>query len=121
MSRLAELRSGVVLLEALIALTLVSVGAIATLSLSRADAESAARLLERSREIHAASDFLESVSLWTRGEFDARLGTRQQGPYLLRILRPQPTVYTLELLDDAHERRLLVTAVFRPEDSRAVP
>ena len=109
---------GVVLLEALVALTLVSITAVATLTLARADAESATRLLERSREVHAASDFLEAVTLWTRSELDARLGTRQQGPYLLRIVRPTHTLYTLELIDAKHSRRLCATAIYRPEESR---
>lgn len=121
MPLLARNRGGVILLEALVALTLVSVSALATLALLRADAEDASRLLERSREMHAASDFLEAASLWTRPELDARLGTRQQGPYMLRILRPMSTLYTLELLDADHDRRLLATAIFRPEEIRVAP
>ena len=108
------------LLEALVALALIATAALATLALTSADTEQVARVLARSQEISAASAFLEVAALWTRQDYDLRLGTRQQGPYLLRILRPTRTVYTLELLDGATERLLLSTAVYRPEADDAI-
>ena len=108
-------RRGVMLLEALVALSLVGTAALATVALTAADSAHVARVLSRSAETHAASAFFEAVALWTRQEYDRRLGTRPQGPYLLRILRPMPTVYTLELLDGTSDRILLSTAVYRPE------
>lgn len=108
-------RRGVVLLEALVALALVGTAALATLALTAADSAQVGRTLSRSDEISAASAFLERVALWSRHDFDRRLGTRPQGPYLLRVMRPMTTVYTLELLDRSDERMLLSTAVYRPE------
>ena len=116
-----EQRTGTILLEALIALTLIGVAALATLSVARADSARALRLIERDREMHVASAFLDAASLWSRSELDARLGTRLQGRWLLHIARPAPTLYTLELLDAEHEQSLLVTAVFRPEVSDGMP
>lgn len=115
MSHLNGKRRGVVLLEALIALALIGTVALSTLALSASDTDAVKRLLVRSDEISEASRFLELVALWTRDDLDRRLGTRPQGPYRLRILRPMRTVYTLELLDSKTERLMLATAVYRPE------
>ena len=112
-------RCGVVLLEALVALALVGTAALATLALTAADTAQVARTLSRSAEISAASAFLENVALWSRQDFDHRLGSRRQGPYVLRIMRPMTTVYTIELLDRSDERLLLSTAVYRPEGDDA--
>lgn len=108
-------RQGVVLLEALIALALIGTAALSTLALSASDTDAVNRMLVRSDEASEASRFLELVALWTRDELDRRLGTRPQGPYRLRILRPTRAVYTLELLDGRTERLMLATAVYRPE------
>jgi hypothetical protein len=108
-------RPGVVLLEALVALALISTAALSMLALTATDSENIARLIARSREISAAGAFMEAASLWSRTELDQRLGSRQQGPYELRILRPAPSVYTLELFDSMTGQALLSTAVHRPE------
>ena len=111
-------RTAVVLLEALIALALLGTAALALLSLSASDTRAVTRLIERSKEMNAASRFLDAVALWPREELDRRFGTRAQGAYLLRILRPSHNIYTLELLDKNSERPVLSTAVFRPDASK---
>jgi type II secretory pathway pseudopilin PulG len=115
MRRSIRKRRAVILLEALIALALIGTAAVSLLALTASDTEAVRRLTARSDEINAASRFLDAVALWTREDLDRRLGTRPQGPYRLRILRPTPLVYTVELLDAATERPLLATAVYRPE------
>jgi hypothetical protein len=110
-------RCGVVLLEALVALALIATAALSVLALTASDSQHIARLIGRSKEISTASEFMEVVSIWTRTDLDQRLGSRPQGPYLLRILRPTPSVYTLELFDGETGRPLLSTATYRPEGS----
>jgi hypothetical protein len=105
-----------VLLEALIALAMLAAAAMATYSLAQANAFRSAQLIDRGRALRGASAFMDAVALWTRSDLDLRLGTRQQGPYLLRVTRVTPTLYALDLLDGASYAALLSTAVFRAED-----
>lgn len=67
---------------------------------------------ERTR---AASAFLDVVSLWPREDLDRRLGQRRQGPWMLYIDRPEPTLYRIVLFDSTGHQQILETALFRTE------
>ena len=60
---------------------------------------------------------MEAVALWTRSDLDLRLGARAQGPWRLSITRLSPSLYEIALLDSLGERKLLGSALFRPEPS----
>lgn len=106
-------RSGVALLEVIIALTLFAVGG---LSVAGAVGR-AAHHLERSRrqevELREASRFMNAVALWPRADLDRRLGTRPQGRWHLRVDRRNEYLYELVLID-VDSVALVRTAVFRP-------
>lgn len=114
-------RSGAVLLEVVVALTVLTIAGVSALTMSAASARAVRQAQARDREVRAASAFLDAVVLWTREDLDRRLGERRQGPWRLRIDRPAPALYTIVLTDSLSGVELLRTAVFRPESGRAAP
>ncbi|MBI3791854.1 MAG: hypothetical protein HY275_13380 [Gemmatimonadetes bacterium] len=72
-----------------------------------------ARALSREDAITQASTFLGHVVLWNRDELSARLGEHAQGPWLLRIDRPTPALFTISLRTTPDGPALLWTAVYR--------
>lgn len=117
----ARSRRGAVLLEAIIALAILSVAGMAAVTLvsQSADAVRRARLAEA--EMREADRFFTAVSLWTREDLDRRLGDRPQGLWRLMIQRPSPTLYEVVLTDSARTREILSSALFRPESPRPEP
>ena len=60
-----------------------------------------------------ASNFLNSVSLWSREELDQRLGEREQGNWRLEITRSTPELYVVTLRDSLGASTVIRTALFR--------
>lgn len=108
-----ESRSGMVLLESLVALVVFALAAGAlTVTLIQA-LEAVRTTVQAESELRAASAFLDAVVLWPAMDLDRRLGDRQQGPWRLRIHRPHPNAYRIEVADSTGARILLHTAVYR--------
>lgn len=112
-------RAGAVLLEVMVALSILAVAGVAAVAASGESVRAAARLRESERELREASAFLEAVALWPREDLDRRLGDRAQGRWRLRIARPTPTIYEIVLADSTGALVLLETALYRPEAPRA--
>jgi type II secretory pathway pseudopilin PulG len=110
-----------VLLEAVVALTILAVAGVAAVAMASESARTIAHIRETEAELRAASALMEAASLWTREDLDRRLGDRAQGPWRLRIDRPVPTLYTLTLTDSLGRAELLRTAIFRPEAAHGEP
>lgn len=111
---------GSALLEVVVATLVLAVsGLAATVSVSEAmRASERARLADE--EARRADAFLDAVSLWPREDLDRRLGDRAQGPWRLRIDRPDPELYLVVLMDSTAARHeLLRTALFRPDTADA--
>jgi len=111
----ASRRCGMVLLEVIVALTILSVGATTMVALAASSLDSVSRAEAREAETRKASALLEDVSLWPRADLDRHLGDRAEGPWDLRIDRPVPTLYTVALRDTANHVLLLATSVYRAE------
>lgn len=114
-------RSGVVLLEVLVALTILAVAGVSLAVLATESADAVRRAQAVSFETEHASAFLDAVVLWPRADLDRHLGDRFEGPWRLTIERPLPTLYTVSLADSGTHRELLRTALFRPETRDAQP
>ena len=108
------------LLEVIVALTILSTVSIAALTMSSESMRVVQHAREAEQRMRAASGFLEAVSLWPRAELDQRLGERSQGRWKLRINRTFPTLYEITLVDSAGGVELLRTSLFRPDGSRAI-
>lgn len=117
---MARARSGLTLIEALIALTILSVAGIAMLSLARATSNSVLRALSAEAEINQASALLDAVTLWSREDLDRHLGTRQQGPWLMHVDRDDRFIYEVSLRDSTDHHELLRTMLYRPELAKPV-
>jgi type II secretory pathway pseudopilin PulG len=111
-NRLAD-RSGAILLETIVALTILTlVGITAVVVVSQSvDAARGASIADA--EMQEASAFMDAVSLWSRADLDRRLGSRVQGSWLLTIHRPTETLYLLVLTDSTGSNEILRTAIYR--------
>ena len=100
------------------ALTILSVAGLATLTASRQAADAVERAQRADDETRAASAFLDAVSLWPRADLDRHLGVRPEGRWHLRVDRPSPTIYRVALTDTSDVRVLLATSLYHAEGSR---
>jgi hypothetical protein len=107
-------RDGVILLEAIVALTLLTIAALATVAVVRQGVESVRRATAAESEIRRASAFMDAIALWPRADLDRHLGDRPEGPWRLAIDRPIPTLYRVVLTDSSTRRELIRSALYRP-------
>jgi type II secretory pathway pseudopilin PulG len=114
-------RRGAVLLEAIVALAILSVAGTAAVTMVSQSADAVRRARESAGEVARADAFLHAAALWTREDLDRRLGRRRQGPWTMFVQRPTAELYEVTLADSAGERVLLRTSLHRPEPSPAWP
>jgi type II secretory pathway pseudopilin PulG len=107
-------RNGIALLEALVALTIITVAGLAATAAVRQGAEVVRRAEATDADVRTASAFLDAVALWPREDLDRHLGDRPEGPWRLHVDRPIPTLYLVALTDSTDTRVLLHTALYRP-------
>ncbi len=106
-------RSGAVLLEVIVAMTIFAIASTTTL-VRAAQARYVVVLAHASEDrLGAASAFLDHVVLWSREDFDRHLGAHPQGKWLLDVEHPEPALYTIALLDGSSHEQLLDTVVYR--------
>jgi type II secretory pathway pseudopilin PulG len=110
-----------VLLEVIIALTILATAGAAMIALSSQSIASLRRARSAERETERVSEFFDAVALWPRSDLDRHLGDRAQGSWRLIVNRPLPTLYTLTLTDSTGGRTLLTTALYRAEVDRTTP
>jgi hypothetical protein len=106
-------RPGVVLLEAIVALSILTVAALASVAMVRQAVESVRRAELAEADIRRASAFMDAIVLWPRADLDRHLGNRAEGPWRLTIDRPAPTLYLVALTDSLSRRELVRTALYR--------
>ena len=114
-------RAGVVLLEALVALVILTTAGAAAVTLVAEAARDAQRVRGAETEIRDASAFFDAVSLWSREDLDRHLGDRHQGAWLMRVDRPTPTLYIATLTDTVTRFELLRTSLYRPDTAHVTP
>lgn len=112
-------RSGMTLLEVLIALAIIGAAGLATMTLATQSWRAVHAAREAARSYRAASAFFEAVALWPRDDLDRHLGVRTQGPWRMRVERPVATLYVVTLADSSGTDTLLITSLHRPEPPRA--
>jgi type II secretory pathway pseudopilin PulG len=107
-----------VLLEVLVALTLVSAAGLGIVGVVSACARTARELASRERTIAAADRLLAGYSLLTRRDLDLRLGPHAVGDFVVAVERPERTLYRIALADHrAPDTELLVTVVYRADEA----
>ena len=103
---------GAVLLEAVVALTILLAGGLSLVSLLGASLASEAALARREAEMLDLERLLVAMSLLTRDDLDRRLGRHTGGQLVAEVQRPEPTLYRLSVSRGAGDP--LVTVVYRP-------
>ena len=111
-------KKGIALLEALVAITILTIAGAGAVALATQATEAVRRARNADAQSRAGSAFLDAVALWSREELDRRLGDRRQGPWILRIDRPWPELYVVSLRDSLRSQELLRTSLFRPAPAR---
>lgn len=113
-------RAGAALLEAVVALLILSTACVSATAMAATFTRTAVKARELDTEVRRAGALMDAASLWTRDDLDRRLGERRQGAWRMRIDRPVPTLYTVVLADSTGVE-LLRTALFRAEPVREAP
>jgi type II secretory pathway component PulJ len=109
---------GAVLLEILVALTLLVVSGASVVSLLSASLRSEAALAGREETLREADRILAGLALLTRTDLDRRLGSRRTGRFVAEVRRPEPTLYRIALREtESASSELLVTLVHRPHEA----
>jgi hypothetical protein len=104
---------GAVLLECVIALTILLAAGVSLVSLIGASLRSEATLAAREAQVGELDRLLVAMSLLTRADLDRRLGPHQVGPMLADVQRPEPALYRIAVSRPGMDP--LVTVVYRPE------
>lgn len=112
---------GAVLLEVVVALTILAVAGVTMIALSGESMDALRRARAAEVETAKASALLHAVALWPRADLDRHLGDRPEGPWRLRVGRLLPTLYVVTLTDSTGGRTLLSTALYRSEVTSAAP
>jgi len=120
-ARRLRCRSGVALLEVIVALTIIAIcGVTATAMVHQtfSSIESARRV---DHELRRANAFLALVTLWPREDLERRLGSHSQGDWVLQIDHPSPSLYRVALYDSTRAHLLLESAIFAPDTTGRRP
>ena len=106
-------RTGAVLLEAIVALAVFSIASVALLRVAAESYRAIELSAAEERRLRDAGRLMDAASLWSRTELDQRLGERTQGAMLMRISRPAPQLYRVELMESEGDALLLATTLYR--------
>lgn len=114
-------RSGMTLLEVLVALAILGVAGAALMGLATESWRAVRTAREADTSLREASAFFDAVALWPREDLDRHLGDRAQGPWRMRVDRPTSALYVVTLADSTSGLTILETSLFRPEVPRETP
>lgn len=108
-------RAGVVLLEVLVAMTLLTVSGLSILAVTSSAMETQRRIVSQERDLVDAERVLAAHSLLSRQDLDLRLGERDVGAFHVTVQRPEPALYRISVsAAAAPDIEALVTVVYRP-------
>jgi type II secretory pathway pseudopilin PulG len=108
-------RRGIALLEALVALAILSIGGLSMLEVVGAAERDRVRVEADERSVVAADRVMTAMSLLTREDLDRRLGSHPVGEFAVTVARPEPTLYRIAIADTLVPGvELMATVVYRP-------
>jgi type II secretory pathway pseudopilin PulG len=111
---------GIALLEVLVAVMILGITGVSFLELVTAGTRAVGVARERERVMADEERLMAAYTLLSHSDLDRRLGQRQVGPYLVRVQRPERSLYRIALgIKGTATQEDLVTVVFRPEPSSA--
>lgn len=108
-------RSGVVLIEVLIALAILALTGLSTVSYVSTLTRVQTRGIEREAEMESAEELLIEHALLEHRELVQRLGARSVGSFVVWIDRPRPELFRVGIAPAPRpESELLATLLYRP-------
>jgi type II secretory pathway component PulJ len=106
---------GTILLEAMIALTLLLLAGVSVVSLLGASLRSEAQFQQRETEMDELDRLLAGMCLLSRADLDRRLGRHAIGEFVADVQRPERRLYRIAVSrPDSRSGGGLVTVVYRP-------
>jgi hypothetical protein len=105
----------VALLEVIVALTIMSIAALSTISWLNQAVDTIVRTGGAAAEADSASDYLDRIALWPREDLDRHLGPRREGSWTVTVEHPAPALYLVTIGDTTNARAILRTVLYRPE------
>ena len=105
--------AGTVLLEAIVALSILGAAGIALAIQVQQTARSVDQIYRTERRVQDASMFLDAVALWTPTELNQRLGDRFNSGWRLSILRRGTALFDVAVRDSGTDAVLVATTLYR--------
>jgi type II secretory pathway component PulJ len=109
-----SIRRGVVLLEVLVAMTILAFGCVVVIASMNSIVDSAIHVSDTEKQVVDADQYMTAISLWPRRELDRHLGAHRRGIWMLDVERPAMTIYVVSIMDSTAHHEWLHTALFRP-------
>jgi prepilin-type N-terminal cleavage/methylation domain-containing protein len=110
---------GVVLLEVLVAIAILSMVGVSSMGFIAATLETEGRLADREAELASAEDVLATMALLSRRELDQRIGVREVAGFAVWVDRPEPSLFRVGVAPATHPAAEVVsTFVYRPAGDR---
>ena len=107
---------GVVLLEVLVALVVLTIAGIALMENVGAGLRAERDARDRETRLATEERLLAALTLLRRTDLDQRIGRRQIGEFVVDVQRPEPTLYRIAILQQQSlQVEDLVTVVYRAE------
>ena len=119
MRRSVTLRTGAVLLEVIVGMTILTIVASAWIALLGQTMQSVHALRMSEEQLRVASAELRRIVLWPRVELDARTGSSRISGFKITVSQPAPLVYAVALHDTATGALVLTTTVYASQGSNA--
>jgi len=111
-------KRGAVLLEVIVALTILATAGVSFAAVTSNALESEGGLIRREENLAVAERLLSATTLLSRGDLDLRLGRHRVGDFIVEIQRPERDLYRIAICEvAAPEIETLVTVVYRREHS----
>jgi hypothetical protein len=114
-------RSGVALIDALVAVVVLATAGVGLVTLLAQTASTVRGVRERERLIYRASSELASVSVLSGGELSGRVGETAQGAFVLRVVKPSEGVFDVSIIEPRSDHVLLRTTFYRPDSAHVAP
>jgi Tfp pilus assembly protein PilV len=105
---------GIALLEVLLALSLLAIAGIASITFAGQAAHSLRRVRTSEQATFAAASAMERVAIRSAVDLDATTGRRRDGAYDITIARLLPELYDISISDTLTGATLLHSSVYSP-------
>jgi len=107
-------RQGFVLLEVLVAMTILLFGCVVVLDATNGIISSALHTSATEASVMDADQYMVAISLWPRNELDRHLGSHRRGDWILSIQRVSAALYDVSIADSTARREWIRTTLYRP-------